>query len=828
MRVMPPPAPGVSAREMPVAAAPPPAGAAAESDIVLQEVDDLQRRVARGQRRGWWLSLSALAAVLAGLACWGAYYRATVLSYARVSDVHLFRVTGDDERLAVVFQPDGHGTIGFGRVDAGRQTQLLDRIDAAAVGQRQEFLWRVRGVQTGDVVQVTYRQGWRLTTADLLVPSEAGVASRPTASSQQVAGGVAVRGTVVSAIDKEPVARAAVRLLGTRLAAETDANGQFELSGVPADATRITVSAEGYAAETFDRVAGRASGALRVALNPGMEAGQIRIVLTWGEEASDLDAHLEGPLPHGERFHVYYHQPGDLKSREFVRLDTDDRGNGGPETITVLGVLPGTYRFFVHDYGNRDKPDANDLARSEAEVKVYQGGQTYRFRAAGESPGNLWDVCTIEVTASGAVVRKVDAYQGIQSESLGLYAKRTMADREQWLGDSGGTTRSERAVGDALDWLARHQLPDGAWGSRGLGHTPGARCDAASPCLVPGRKHDTAHTGLALLAFQAGGHFHFNNARYSQSVRRGLDWLVSRQANDGAIVDQHPRDVGFVAKNHMYEHGIATFALADACAAAVESGAAVPPRYRTALAHAVAFIERTQHDDGGWRYTLDKREPSDMSVSGWPVLALKSAKEAGVSVSPLVIRNVRQFFQRRLRPNDRGRSNYERDGQIQTDATTGVGMLGRQFLFNEPDAAVVHQAAEYLAELAEQNWGLQGDEPPDYYLWYNCTLAMFMHGGEPWQRWNNVVRDRIVELQCRDGCSRGSWDPSDPWGAEQGGGRIYSTAMAVLSLQVYYRYTPPSEQAIEFEVYGRAADEPGAIVAPEPAGEGKANRDGAR
>ena len=144
-----------------------------------------------------------------------------------------------------------------------------------------------------------------------------------------------------------------------------------------------------------------------------------------------------------------------------------------------------------------------------------------------------------------------------------------------------------------------------------------------------------------------------------------------------------------------------------------------------------------------------------------------------------------------------------------TEATTGVGMLARQFVLGEPRSPHVRDAADYLADFAENRWGGRGGSPggPDYYLWYNCTLAMFQAGGEAWQRWNDVVRDQIVRLQRRDSCQRGSWDPSDKWGTQ--GGRIYSTALATLALEVYYRYAPHSEwtgDEVELTVTTREAD----------------------
>ncbi len=80
-----------------------------------------------------------------------------------------------------------------------------------------------------------------------------------------------------------------------------------------------------------------------------------------------------------------------------------------------------------------------------------------------------------------------------------------------------------------------------------------------------------------------------------------------------------------------------------------------------------------------------------------------------------------------------------------------------------------------------------GYTPSNFYYWYYATLALFQHGGEPWSHWNAWTRDRIVGLQLTEGHRAGSWDPDDSlYGAK--GGRIYCTALAALTLEVYYRY----------------------------------------
>jgi uncharacterized protein YfaP (DUF2135 family) len=808
-----PPAPPA---DLSVSRPPPPPGSPGLTDdadlvdlppeLLQAEVERLRQRVRRRRRRGLLLAAAALAAAALGLGCLGTYYATSVLSYARLDALRLERDPDDAQRLVLVYEPASAGTLGFSRAVGDRETELVDRVLPDEVGASQRFQWRVKGVKAGETINVTSLAGWRLRTTALVVPALTG-SDRGAGGAAEVALGAGVlAGRIVNAIDNTPVAGATVRIPGTHLSTQTDADGAFRIADAPRGTVPVEVTAEGFTTEQIERTltAGE-NRPVHLALNPGMEKGQMRIVLLWENPSQDLDAHLEGPLPDDQRFHVYYHQQGDLLSREFVRLDVDARKGGAPETITVLGVLPGTYRYFVHDYTHRDDPQSTALSRSGAEVKVYQGGQTYRFRAAGPTAGNIWDVCTIDVTPDGAEVRKVDQYRGAKVESLGLYAKRTLADREQWIGQYGGSVISEKAVNEGLEWLARHQMRDGSWSPRSLGEGPQSRCEKPDWCTGPGDDYEMALTGLAVLAFQAGGHYYFNESKHSGTVRRGLDWIVAHQGPDGVLVGS--KDKGTYPfpyhKYYMYEHGIASFALADACAAALALGQPENDAYVRATEKAVRFIEANQHNDGGWRYTPDVKRPGDSSVTGWQVLALKSAREAGIAVSEPCIARIRKFFEYRA-SGENGRTGYL-DRIPSTDATTGVGMLARQFLLGEPDAPLIHEAAAYLADLAEMQWGdRKAEENRDYYLWYNCTLAMFQVGGEYWERWNSLVRDTIVGLQCHAGCERGSWDPNDTrWG--EFGGRIYTTALAVLTLETYYRYTPHDEMGTDTIGPNRAA-----------------------
>jgi hypothetical protein len=375
-------------------------------------------------------------------------------------------------------------------------------------------------------------------------------------------------------------------------------------------------------------------------------------------------------------------------------------------------------------------------------------------------------------TNQPVVVRKKN-----QPRAGSIYAERVAENREEVVKKRGGSPISEKAVKDGLDWLARHQAQEGFWSNRCLGQFPTRLC-TQPPCSSPGQDHAVGQTGMALLAFQGGGHFWFNDAEYSTQVKRGLDWLIAQQHQDGCLAS---------SRSHyfMYEHAIATFALAEACATAMHSDHQPDAKHFAALEKAISFLDKAQHPYGGWRYRPG--EAGDTSVSGWVVLALKTAKEAGVKIEHACVSKCIYFFEK-CAMRDNGRTGYVDGNHAHTEATTGVGMLVHHFLLEQSDSPLVKSASSYLADYAERIWGGRLRSRPDYYAWYNCTLGMYLAGGPNWDKWNNVVRKQLEDLQVKNyqTCERGSWPASDQWSDK--GGRIYSTALAVLTLEVYYRF----------------------------------------
>jgi hypothetical protein len=126
---------------------------------------------------------------------------------------------------------------------------------------------------------------------------------------------------------------------------------------------------------------------------------------------------------------------------------------------------------------------------------------------------------------------------------------------------------------------------------------------------------------------------------------------------------------------------------------------------------------------------------------------------------------------------------------------TSIGLVSRQFMGCDPRTdPLLAKEGDYLLESLPKPYeelGANQQRKSDFYYWYYGMLGMFQLGGEHWKKWNGVLRDRIVKSQCTaaDGENNGSWDhEKDSYGTR--GGRVYTTALGALCLEVYYRYLP--------------------------------------
>ena len=117
---------------------------------------------------------------------------------------------------------------------------------------------------------------------------------------------------------------------------------------------------------------------------------------------------------------------------------------------------------------------------------------------------------------------------------------------------------------------------------------------------------------------------------------------------------------------------------------------------------------------------------------------------------------------------------------------TAIVVLGRLKMGLKRTSPLLTGGADYLVEDLPQ-WDRVRGNSFAYYWWYYGTHAMFQMGGDRWKKWNAATRDMLVRHQVAPGDPKvdGSWEPVYDG---RHGGRVYSTAMACLCLEVYYRH----------------------------------------
>ena len=151
---------------------------------------------------------------------------------------------------------------------------------------------------------------------------------------------------------------------------------------------------------------------------------------------------------------------------------------------------------------------------------------------------------------------------------------------------------------------------------------------------------------------------------------------------------------------------------------------------------------------------------------------------------------MREFLDSCSSGQHQGLASY-RPGQGASSPMTAEALLCRYILNKSVGPNSLEEAQRQMET------ELPSEDQVNLYYWYYGTLAMYQAGGSGWQRWNKALKRSLLGLQNRDGDDAGSWPASGTWGGY--GGRVYSTAIATLSLEVYYRYLPVYQQVAELE-----------------------------
>lgn len=314
----------------------------------------------------------------------------------------------------------------------------------------------------------------------------------------------------------------------------------------------------------------------------------------------------------------------------------------------------------------------------------------------------------------------------------------------------------ERSLESAFAYLSARQQADGSFPEQ-YGGSP------AIPALV----------GMAYLSKGCLP----NGGPYSRELRKCLDYVLSRVERRP---DHLPGYLGGPHNGRMYAHAIATLFLCE-CSGMVDPER--QSRIDAMLPRAVKIILDAQNhpkDDpsheGGWRYTPTSRD-SDLSCSGWALMALKSARLNGAQVPPAAIENAVKYIRRAYREKD-GSFSYQGASGAHAETLTGAAVLCLELCGRHLDPASL-KASQYLRKTYERTLGRTNGNV--YYGLYYTSQGLFQIGGDVWRDFSAWMYATYLERQRGDGAWEGTGNENST---------VYATAMAVLAFTVPYRMLP--------------------------------------
>ena len=349
-----------------------------------------------------------------------------------------------------------------------------------------------------------------------------------------------------------------------------------------------------------------------------------------------------------------------------------------------------------------------------------------------------------------------------------------------------------RVLGVELPVPARLLLPGGYW-----------EFDAKDPKLKS--KDWATATGLALLPYLAAGQTHRSGGKYTKNLSDGLTFLKNDlNVSTGRFAHGSPQ--------YMYGHAISTMALCEAYGMTKDRGL---------LQHAqvaINYIVKAQGADGSWGYQAGTT--GDTSIVGWQIQALRAAQlTKDITVPDATMKKAVEFLNKVSSGSLKSVYGYATPNGRPGTALTAVGLLCRYYadgwgpnnagmaegsigLFGAPKANATgtvtktdRTRAPKTADQVKQNSGT-----PEMYYYYYATQVVHFFGGDEWKEWNEGpkdaagkrlggMRDWLVHTQSKNGVETGSWNP-DPGTIGSHCGRLGSTCLCLLTLEVYYRHLP--------------------------------------
>ncbi|MCC6660192.1 MAG: terpene cyclase/mutase family protein [Phycisphaerales bacterium] len=310
------------------------------------------------------------------------------------------------------------------------------------------------------------------------------------------------------------------------------------------------------------------------------------------------------------------------------------------------------------------------------------------------------------------------------------------------------TPELDAAVARGLRYLADQQAPEGGFGEGRYGR-------------------NVAVTSLACLAFMADGNLP-GRGRYGPVVAKGLEYVLSNCTENGLIADD-------ASNGPMYGHGFATLFLGEVYGMTAGGGDTVlSGRVHDALVRAVQLIEKTQNDEGGWRYNPVPYD-ADVSVTICQVMGLRAARNAGLEVSKETIDRAVDYVRRCQNPDGGFKYQLETGASGWPRSAAGVATMYYAGIYQDE---AISRGLEYLKREA-----LPGSTAASrahwYYGHYYAVQAMYLSGGDQWGLWWPAIRKQLLSEQL----AAGSWE-------DKSVGDSYGTAMALIILQMPKRYLP--------------------------------------
>ncbi len=302
------------------------------------------------------------------------------------------------------------------------------------------------------------------------------------------------------------------------------------------------------------------------------------------------------------------------------------------------------------------------------------------------------------------------------------------------------------AVNNGLRFIAAQQQDDGRF--------------------CTGGSKNTHETSIALMAFMLQGHIP-GQGKYGEAMENGLSYLIAKgEEQDGFL--------GSGANNaSMYEHGLGVLALSEAW------GHSKNPKIRKVLRNAVDITLRAQNDQGGWRYQ-PKPNDADLSMTAMHLVALNSAREAGIAVPQSTIDRAAEYVVS-CQDEETGGFAYTGVGRKTASFPVSAGGTLALMLSGKRDDLTVRRGMAYLKDHDDIKFSPEESErgfPFFYYAHYYAIQVMYQSGEEDFKDWYPKILKTLLETQEDDG----SWS--------SGHGGVYGTGMAILISGVPYRYLP--------------------------------------